>query len=579
MYRSTAVSMIVNELTGVIALLIDGIITSQSLGVEVYAGISLLKPFTSLVLLLVGVLSTGCNLVSSRMIGIGKKKEANEAFNLASLLCVLISVLLILLCLRFPNMVLNLCGIDLSKHPQLNQHIYSYLNGYLIGLPALMLVQVFGPILVMDNGKRFFTLSSVLLCTADIIGDLLNAYVFHGGAFGMGLATSAAYIIQLLILAFHFTGKDTYFKISLKACSLRPLKELLRNGTPALIKKMSGTLRDIFINYINIMVAVGTVAIAAKGIQNDIFSFLFCIPTGLGRTLLLMTGIYYSAKDVQGLERLLSYACRFAALLTGIAALFTIAAAHFFAGLFTSDPEVLPLAVFGIRWMAVGLVFDTPIVLMQHFHQGADNLKRSTILNICERFVAPTLAAVILGHLFGSKGVLASFGVSKIILLSSLFVNNCIHNHGLPKDWRQIMYLPKGFGGAQSDNMYAEIRTIDDAVQTSEQVHKFCLEHQIDNKKAYFTALCVEEMAVNVIKHAEKKGIGNVCIDYHLSLNDGSISMSLTDLSEHFDPTLFYEQHLQDAPTDHIGIRMITEIAKDIRYYSTFRSNNLLINI
>ncbi len=86
MYRSTAISIIIYELTGVVAVLIDGIITSRCLGVEVYSGIALVNPFNSVVLLIAGFLSTGCNLVCSSMIGSGRKKEANEAFSLSALL-------------------------------------------------------------------------------------------------------------------------------------------------------------------------------------------------------------------------------------------------------------------------------------------------------------------------------------------------------------------------------------------------------------------------------------------------------------------------------------------------------------
>lgn len=579
MYRTTAISIIINEITGVIAVLIDGIITSRCLGVDVYSGISLVQPFSSVLLLIAGFFSTGCNLVSSRMIGAGKKKEANEAFSLAAFLTLGFSVLLILLSLCFPDTVSNLCGVNLSRHFELMDHFSGYLHGYIIGIPALMLVQIFGPILVMDNGKWRVTLSSVILCAVDIIGDLLNVFVFHGGAFGMGLATSVAYIAQLLILTLHFTKKGSYFRISLQVCRLVTLKELVRNGTPALIKKVSGTLRDISINYINIMFALSAVAIAARGIQNDLFLFLFCIPTGLGRTLVSMTGIYYSANNARGLRDIVSYAISFSTLLAGISSGITFVAAPLLAGLYTTDPEVLSLSVFSIRWMAVSLVFDTFIVLLQHFHQGADNLKRSNILGISERFVVPALSALILGLLFGSKGVLVSCAASKIITMIIILLSNCAYNHGIPKDWLQLMFLPKDFGGLKSDNMYAEIRTTEDAIQASKQAHEFCRKHHIDDTRAYFTSLCVEEMAVNVIERAEKNGLRNIRIDFRLFINGDTISMSLTDLGEQFDPTLIYEQHQQDTPMDHIGILTVTRIAKDIRYYTTFKSNNLLIRL
>ncbi len=96
-----------------------------------------------------------------------------------------------------------------------------YLHGYMIGIPALMLIQVLGPMIVMDGGKKLFSLSAAVLCVVDVIGDLLNAFVFHGGSFGMGLATSVAFMIQLAMLLGRFFRAGSYFHFSLMNCRIR----------------------------------------------------------------------------------------------------------------------------------------------------------------------------------------------------------------------------------------------------------------------------------------------------------------------------------------------------------------------
>lgn len=160
MYSSTAIAMIFTSLTGVISVLIDGIIASRFLGSDVYSGIALLRPFTSVVMLLASFLSTGCSFVCSHQVGMGETRKANEAFNLASAIGLLFAGLLILVAVSVPDTVLRLCGVSLTKYPELNPHMYGYLRGYMIGLPAFLLVEVFGPVLVMDNGKKLFSFSS-----------------------------------------------------------------------------------------------------------------------------------------------------------------------------------------------------------------------------------------------------------------------------------------------------------------------------------------------------------------------------------------------------------------------------------
>lgn len=577
-FRATAIVMMFSEITSVIAVLIDGIIASQGLGVEVYSAISLLSPFTSVLFLFAGFFSTGCNIVCSKLVGVGKGKEANEAFNFTSLLALICGALLILFCVLHPTGVLKCSGVALSKYPELNPYVFSFLKGYMIGIPAMILLQVMAPIIVMDGGKKLFTISSVVLCASDILGDLLNVYVFHGGAFGMGVATTASYLIQLLILLPRFLKRSSYFRFSLKACKPGSLIEIIKNGSPALVKKAAGAFRDIILNYVNLMVAVSAVAIAAKGIQGDFFQFLICIPTGLGRALITMAGIYYSANDMEGLKRLLSYSIRFGSMLSGAAAVITFVCAPFMAGLYTSDPEVLSLAVFSIRCMSVSLIFDTFIVLVEHYLQGIGSVLYANIVSVFERFVAPVASALILGLLFGTKGILASIAVSKVLLLICLILTNLFFSRGVPKSLTQLMFLPAGFGGEQSDNLYAKIRSEEEAIEISKQAYQFCLDHHTDHRKAMFTSLFVEEMAINAFERPKKrKKKESLCIDFRLFINKGDITFSLMDLSEQFDPFMFQELHDDSSPEDHIGIRIVTGMAKETRYYSTFRSNNLVV--
>ena len=579
MYTPTALAMIFSSLTGVIAVLIDGIIASRFVGSDIYSGMSLLRPFTSVVVLLSSFLSTGCNIVCSHLIGNGEKEKANMALNLSLVIALLFSAVLVLAVLIVPDWLLQLCGVSLTKYPELNPHMYGYLHGLMIGVPAMMLVEIFGPMLVMDNGKKLFSVSSTVLCVANIAGDLLNAFVFHGGAFGMGLVTAAAYILQLLIMLLHFRNPDRFFRLSPKLVRLEPLKEIIQGGSPTLVKRLASTVRDILINNFNMMAALTTAAIAARGIQNDLFTFLFCISTGLGRTLATMSGMYYGANDIRGLKRLYSYAMKFGIQVSFVAAAIVFGAARLLSRMYTDDAEVIALAAFSIRWMSAGLVFDTILSLLSHYLQGTKNLKLLDVINIGERFVVPVATAFILGRCYGTKGILASAGITKFVLVLLLFLYVCWRCKGLPKRWEDVMFLPEGFGGEETDNLYAVIRTLEDIMQASREAQDFCREHGADARKAYYLSLCIEEMAVNILDHARKDGHDEIYVDFRLFVSEGRICFSLRDLHRQFDPTAYYQLHIADSPEAHIGIRIVTKMAKEVRYFSAFNSNNLIVFI
>ena len=579
MFLTTSAALTFTELSAVFAILVDGIVTSRFLGVEVYSAVSLMNPFSGLLLVLAGFLSTGCIVACSRMVGTGKKEDANRVFSLSVLISLLIGGILIAVCLLLPKMVIRLCGVSLNKYPELIPHMSGYLGGLSIGIPFLILTQITGPVIMIDNGKRIFAVSSAVLCVTDIVGDLLNVFVFHGGAFGMGAATSFSYFMQFLVVQLYFIRPGGYFRVGFGSLSVEHLIEIARNGTPALTKKLAGTVKDVLINYIIIMIALSTAAIAARGIQSDLLAFVICVPAGLGKALITMTALYFSANDRNGLKRLYSYAFKTGFLASGVLSALLIVFAPFLARIYTSDAEVLGLAVFSIRWMSVALVFDTGIMLIQHYLQGIGEVRIVNRLSILERLIVPVVCALVLGLLFGSKGILASMAVSNMILLLSLIIAQSVRIGKIPHRWSDGMYLPAGFGGEQSDNLYAEIRTKEDVIRASEQTRAFCLAHDTGERSAFLMSLFVEEMGINILEHAERKQQKTPRVDFRLFLSSNTILISLTDLGDHFDPTAFYNLHRTDDPKAHLGIRMVTEMAKDVRYYSTFSSNNLVITL
>lgn len=579
MYFSTSLTLILTEVTGVFSVLVDGILTSRFLGADVYSGISLLRPFFSIVLMLAGFLSTGCMVLCSRLVGTGQKKEANQAFLLALFLALLVSAVLMLVGLLFPSLLLRVCGVSLRKYPELNTHLYAYLRSYVFGIPAIMLVQIIGPVVVMDSGKRLFSASSLLLCAAAVAGDVLNVFVFHGGAFGMGLTTSASYLLQLLLLLLHFTGRGRFFRISPGLLSFRQLREIFHGGSPALIRKAAVALRDVSINYLNLAVALSTAAVAAKGIQADLFEFLFCIPTGLGRALITMTGIYFGANDRRSLKRLYVSALQEGFLLTAAAGILAFAFARPITLLYSGSAEVVDLTVYSIRWMSFGLMFDTTFSLIQHFLQGTRNQKLSNALSISERLIVPVAAALVLGMLFGSKGILAATAIAKMILFLLVFVIAWARNRRVPRSAEDIMFLPDDFGGAEENNFYFELRSREDVVLVSREVGSFCRYRGASERAATLMELFTEEMALNIYNHAEKVHRKRVYADFHLYADARRLSFSLMDRSDSFDPTAFYELHRADGPEEHIGIRMVTEMATEVHYYRTYSSNNLIVQL
>ncbi len=577
MFLSVALAMILTQVMGVAAFIIDGIITSRALGAEAYSAVSLIGPLISTFGLFATFISTGCQIVSSEFTGKGKKEAANSTFTFSIIVSLLMSAVLVLACLLIPNTLMTLCGVS-GKYPELRPMMTDYLHGYLFSVPFFFLIQLCGPIIVMDGGKRRFTISSIVFCIVNIASDLAAAFVFKAGLYGMGLASSFAYFVQFVILLIHFFRKTCTIRLTHRHLSRKSVGEVFKSGSPAFVRKAFTVLRDLFTNYINIAVAISAAAIAARGIQHDLNLLMFCTGIGLGRAILSMTGIYYSANDRQGLRMLFIYAMKTSGTFSAAVGFAAFVFAPLISRIYTSDPEVLSLSVYSIRVMALSLPLDTLATTYTSYLQGVNSRKMVNVLNFFDRFLIPVVAAFVMGQFFGTKGVLASLAVCKLILVLVLFVIVWLHAKRFPRDAEDYMYLSKRFGGKKTDNLYASIITLEDVIRERGKAEQFCLAHGTSKKDALHTALFIEEMAGNIVEHGEMKEKAVSSIDYRLSVIRGKITLTIRDYRARFDPILYLDENHRN-PEKVMGISIVKNLAKDVRYFNAFNSNNIIISI
>ena len=92
-------------------------------------------------------------------------------------------------------------------------------------------------------------------------------------------------------------------------------------------------------------------------------------------------------------------------------------------------------------------------------------------------------------------------------------------------------------------------------------------------------SIFVEEMAGNILTHNKPKLWHKLSADYRLSLNGGKICMTLRDCCGRFDPSAFYDAHKDASSCDMPGLKIVMKLADDVRYFSAFNSNNIMIYI
>ena len=577
MFFSASIAMMFTVFVGTAAQFLDGVITSRFLGNDAYSAISLFGPLNGIFLMLASFIASGNQIVCAGYIGKGKKEQANSVFTFCVLAGLLIAAILILLCVAVPDPLLAYCGVTKAGKPVLYDNMLSYIRGYLFGLPALIAVQILGPIVVLDNGKKIFSISALVLCVTDVVLDLVNALLLHWGTFGMGLATSVSLTVQLVMLVTFLLRKGGRARFSLKAFRRKEISELAKTGSPTLVQSLAISLRDVAINRLNLLFAVSTAALVARGVQYDFSMVLFCMSDGIAYTMVSMTGIYHGVNDKVGLKRVFQYGMSLSLRFAVVSAALVFLLAPQIAGFYTADPETAAFSTFAIRCMAVSQLADFPVCIYINYLKGLRKNRTVILLNILDRFVFPLVSAAALSFAFGSKGLLASLALGKYLVLSSVILILWVKNKKFPRRVEQFMLLPEDYGGGKSDNLYGSVSTMEDVIRESRRMEGFCIIQGTDDKSATRMSLLMEEMGGNIVQHGSPDARKASGAEYRLFVSGSRICLTLRDYNQAFDPVAWDKANAGREVDEGMGIRMVMGLAKDTRYFNAFGSNNLIL--
>ena len=106
-----------------------------------------------------------------------------------------------------------------------------------------------------------------------------------------------------------------------------------------------------------------------------------------------------------------------------------------------------------------------------------------------------------------------------------------------------------------------------------------CEEKGIDKKRAFFSGLCMEEMAGNIVTHGFSKDSKKHSVDIRVIHKGDEIILRLRDNCKAFDPAIRTKIMEQGDEGKNVGIRLVYSIAKDVSYQNLLGMNVLTIRM
>ena len=573
--RQMLTAQILSALTVTLCLLIDSIVIGRFLGVKAIAAYGLANPILLIIGAFGSALSAGVQVVCSKSLGRGLQEETNAGYSSAIGLGAAFSIPFTLIIFFLSVPASKILGADTE---QLVVDTSAYIRGFILGAPATMGALILVPFMQMAGKTTLLIVSVAAMTITDIVMDLLNVIVFHGGMFGMGLASSLSYYAALLIAGAYFLSKKCFFKFRPGLISKAKIKELVTNSIPAIFSMAASVVMVFGMNRI-LLARGGSDAVAAFSVISSIGNASNCITTGIGGVSLTLTGIFYNEEDKSGLRTMLKELAFQGVILGCAVGLLLVVIAPPAVGLFITEAgRSRGMAIMGLRLYALGLMPSCLTGLIKNGYQSAGKERYTEVISTVQNAVFPLLFALLLSINVRSRymtGVWFYFGSAEIatLLLICLFVRK---KSGKPA-WEDlnVLMLPENFSVKAEEMMEVEIRSVEQVTEASEAAYHFCMSQSGDRSLSYKLSLCVEEMASNVVLHGFTKDNHEHHLSVRLMHKNGRWILRFRDDCRAFDPIHYVPKG--DDKMKGMGIRLVMQLADEVRYTYSINLNNLMI--
>ena len=328
---------------------IDMIFIGQ-LGGNAIAGVAFNMPIFFLMLGLTMGLGSGVTASIARFIGDEDKKSADNSAEHALAMAGGIAIVFTILGIYYGEKIL----IALGAEGEILVLAWEYLSMIVLGLPFMVFSGFFRSILAGEGDMKFPMMVAGLGTLLNIILDPIFIFKLedYGNiGFGMGvkgaaMATVFSQLIVFLIFIYMLFIKDHAY-ITFKLKDFMPSKiilwDIIKVGLPASLSMIIMALGQGVFN--KILIYYSSQTVAAYQVAGRLDMLIFLPIFAIAGALTTLVGMFYGAREIGALNRIVRYGISSAFLITLVSSSFVYIFAETFSSWFTQDQEIISVSV------------------------------------------------------------------------------------------------------------------------------------------------------------------------------------------------------------------------------------------
>ena len=407
----------------------DGIFVGHGVGSDGIAAVNIYVPLLMLfqgVGLMIGI---GCSVVASIHLSRAKVKAARLNVTQAMIVVTALTLLLSLLIVVFPDRTACLLG----SSDRLLPLVKDYLLWFTPALVFQMWTAVGLFVIRLDGAPKLAMWCSVVAALLNVVLDWLFIFPLGWGVMGAAFATAISVSVGGVIVVVYLS----FFARTLRFCPLKrsrkSLRLSLRNvgyqcriGSSALLGEATLAML-MFVGNLTFMHYLGDDGVGAFGIACYYIPFVFMVGNAIAQSAQPIISYNFGAGQFDRVRQTIRRMIAITFTAAFVYVVFAMLRPALFAGLFTTDPELIVIVEKVLPVYIAGMAIFGLQSGVQSSFLGLGQAKISLFIALLRKVILLIPLALILPHFFGVMGVYYAepiADVCSVITAVTLFLCN-----------------------------------------------------------------------------------------------------------------------------------------------------------
>lgn len=572
-FRTLMPIQVLSAATPTLTSILNGLLIGNYLPPEALVALGFVVPLNALLGALPFIVSSGARILCGRFIGRGEIKKIDYAYTASMIWLCVVGALLTLAMVFASTPIALLIGAKGTATAATAE----YISGIGIGILPMLITPCLMVFLQMEDESGYAFLASLVLAAGSLIFGVANLRLFGATIYGMGIASSLSQYVTMLFLVIHITRSDKLMGIDFSGVNFALIREITVIGFPAAFCMILYALRNATLNTVALKIG-GDTAVAALAILSSVSGPLDAVNVGFGAVVLMFGSVIVGERNNELLKVFFKSSMRIGIIICGIKGILCCVFSRWMAVIFGAEGGLIEMTMLLIILYSTTMPLNAMTQVFVAMYQNLGKLRYINTLYVFNCYVFPIGIALLASKVMGLAGVWMCFGVAEAFTVTLMFVIPRLKNRNSKYDAATLLML--GDESSDAPKLSIPIKTVDDAIGSSKAVMDFCVNSGVDKRRSMLSGLCCEEMAVNIVTHGFKKAKKKaLSVEIFVLIEDGVVNLRIMDNSVHFDPHDKLKLEYPDDPCKNIGIRMVSKIADEMEYRSTFGMNVLRIKL